>query len=136
MVCSHGVNLKHKRCDLCEEVAAVQGKVATRKAPIERAEDDQFKAAAPPNDLEYAHAEDAIKIDQNDLDTELIRQPGAFAHAAEQYARACSIRDSVKDQLKSVEARIEMRLRHDADTRAEKITDKSAAAQVQIDPER
>jgi hypothetical protein len=78
--------------------------------------------------MEIAELERFIRINRNELDEELIRQPELTYHAAKGYAIAISKKDYAKDQCKQVEAKVDERIR--AASAGEKVTVKEIEARV------
>lgn len=76
--------------------------------------------------------DDCLKIDVNALDEELVTNPSLVSDANDAYAEAVAQRDTEKDHLDTVEARL------DAIVRAElrKSTEGAIKAAIQVHPER
>jgi hypothetical protein len=66
---------------------------------------------------------DELKIDQANLDVELVQHPQLLFEAATGYAMALSNRDSAKDEMKAVEGRVAVRLRGSLSKTTEKAID-------------
>lgn len=65
----------------------------------------------PVNDVELAHYEANLRIDKYQLDDDVSAQPRLAEEVADRYALAKSIRDDVKDRLKTVEAELSLEFR-------------------------
>lgn len=112
----------------------------TRPRPREREQrnENRLPAARFPemNDVEFAACEQSLAIDRNDLDEHLIAQPQLFSDVGDKFARAVSVRDMARDDLRSVESTITLRVKREHDARNEKCTEKIIDAHVQNDVER
>jgi hypothetical protein len=84
----------------------------------------------------YKAMESQLVIDEHDLDHEAMAQPQRFNDAAKESARAESRAEAAKDNLKTVEAELELELRERAETEGKKSTEATIKAQVQIHPRR
>ena len=81
--------------------------------------------------MDIEHLKAAIRIDRNDLDAELVRQPELVWHAANGFVLAVSRRDQSKDALKRVEAEAADRARKESDNA--KPTVKEIEARIERD---
>lgn len=77
---------------------------------------------------------EALTINRDRLDDELIRQPQRFYEAGEAYARAVDSREAAKDKLKLVSADLYLRLRRKLSDK-EKPTEAMVNAHVESDDE-
>ena len=78
-----------------------------------------------------------LRIDKNDLDNELIRQPELFYHASTSYALCVSQRDQAKLDLERAEAEADSKIRRAAvkDDKVKKITEAEIVARRAMAPE-
>lgn len=76
-----------------------------------------------------------LSIDQNQLDHELIANPGLCADVGLAFVRAVSERDAKKDNLKAQLAKLAIHLREEMLTNGEKVTEKAVEAAVGAHPD-
>lgn len=74
-----------------------------------------------------------LAIDKSVLDDEVIRQPVLFYTISEQLTDAAAERDAAKENLASVDAKLDHKWRKDLAKVHTKVTDKMVATQVLID---
>ena len=74
--------------------------------------------------------EKALRIDKMALERDVSRQPELFYGVADEYVRAISVRDAVKDNLAQIEASMDQAIRERSALSGEKITEKVVAAWV------
>lgn len=84
------------------------------------------------NDVEIAGFRTGLKINKLGLDDEVAEQPDSFDKVSERLAMAKSIRDGLKDDLKTVEAELRLQFKSEDDHG----TDKDVDAKVQISTNR
>lgn len=83
--------------------------------------------------LTIQEARESLKIDRDDLDTELTLQPGLFADVSKEWAMSMSRRDKLKDEVATTRARLYIDFRKKkAD---EKPTETLLASYIEIEPE-
>ena len=75
-----------------------------------------------------------LKIDKNDLDTELIRQTDLFNKISLQFVEAASIRDEKKKYLQVVEAELRLKIKKEFDDDGRRVTEKTLDAMIITDP--
>ena len=73
---------------------------------------------------------EALKIDKNSLDEELIKQPEIYHSISDEYALAISNRDAKKEQLETTDAELDAHYR----TVPDKVTETRIKNLVQVDP--
>jgi hypothetical protein len=88
------------------------------------------------NDVELGSFEAGLRLDENDLNIEIVQQPGMFQKVADRYALAKSQRDQAKDDLKTVEAQTSLDIRREKADKGEKTTEAELGQLVQVSPER
>jgi hypothetical protein len=74
-----------------------------------------------------------IKIDRDDLDGELVRQPSLFLEVAQDYAQAVSVRDGLKEALESTRASVDLRIRKQVAEMDRKVTEATIKAEVETE---
>ena len=72
-----------------------------------------------------------LKIDKNDLDNELIKQPTHYYRVAKEFANAVARRDAAKLELSREAARLDREIRQEARDAKEKITETEVLKLVQ-----
>ncbi len=82
-------------------------------------------------DAELDRHRDLLRIDKDNLDEELVRQPTYFADVADRVAWSINVRDGVRELQKEVEARLFTYYKNAED----KVTDKAATLLVEQDPQ-
>lgn len=92
------------------------------------------KKVYPDPRTEFQELRDALQIDKNSLDTDMIQQPVLFMSVCEAHVMAMSERDTAKEKLASVDAQ----LAHDTRTKwtnsGEKFSEVRVGDQVQTEP--
>lgn len=74
--------------------------------------------------------EQALMIDQHDLDTELLSQADLFYRVAQQYTEAAAIKDEMHEAVKTADAKRNLIIREEYDTLGKKITEAQINATV------
>lgn len=77
-----------------------------------------------------AELSENIKIDQDDMDGEIISQPNDFYHASTGYAMAVSLRDKAKNDLEIAEAELYKMFRDEVSARGDRATEKLLEAMI------
>jgi hypothetical protein len=75
-----------------------------------------------------------LKIDRNKLDRELVQQPRLFEQVGESMAEAIGERDTLKEQLATIDANLDIEYRRTFIESKVKFTEPTVAAAVQTDP--
>lgn len=75
----------------------------------------------------------ALKIDRNDLDTIVMRQPQLFFQVAEEHVQAVSTRDAIEQRIKELTAELDAAIRRKADKADEKITEPAVKQKILSD---
>ena len=91
------------------------------------------RQAPPQNPLKLW--EQALLINENDLDMDLVRQPDVFYRVSRAAALLQSRKDAASQNVKEIEAQAEAQIREQAELREEKVTEKSVASQVVLHPD-
>lgn len=76
-----------------------------------------------------------LQIDKHGLDDELVQQPGRVDAAGRDLAEAISMRDTLKLELKQVEAVVDQQVRLVPGPNDKKLPETAIAAQVDVHPE-
>lgn len=76
--------------------------------------------------------EQALLIDENELDQAIKVQSELFYRVAKRLALVISKRDAAKQEVSETEARLSVKIRHDAEVAEEKVTEKSIESQVRL----
>jgi hypothetical protein len=76
----------------------------------------------------------ALKIDENELDEEMLRQPFLFHELARSHVMAISRRDAAKEELATVDAQLAKEFRDKAARADEKMTEAKLTDMVLLDP--
>jgi len=84
--------------------------------------------------MDSTEFEAALTIDKHDLDTELVSQADLFYRVAQQYAEAASRKDQAYENLKRVDADLNLQLREEFEVAKKKTTEASLSAHALIDP--
>jgi hypothetical protein len=74
-----------------------------------------------------------LEVDKGALDDEIVRQPSLFFEVSEAYAEAAATRDGFKDQLATVDAELDAKIR--AELGDAKVTESMVKGKVQTAPE-
>lgn len=74
-----------------------------------------------------------LKIDKDALDDELVKQPGMFLRVAEEYARAVSARDGLKEAVDVVRAKSELDVRRRLEEDGAKVTESIVKATLELE---
>lgn len=80
----------------------------------------------------YAEFRERLKIERDDLDTEVAQQPFLFMQIGEEYTMLVSQRDKMKEEVDNLYAFILMQVR--SKKAEEKMTNADADARVSVDP--
>lgn len=80
---------------------------------------------------DFDELREGLAIDKDALDEGLIQQPQQYLDVSEAYALAVSRRDQAKDNLETLEARLNLDYRSDAESSGEKYTEPMLKAKVQ-----
>jgi hypothetical protein len=88
----------------------------------------QANADEPP----FQELEAGLIIDEHALDEALLTQADSFYRVAQRLATLISERDGAKQHLEEVEARVDAKVRHDAEVAGEKITEREVASQKSL----
>ena len=83
--------------------------------------------------MKIAEFREYLKIDKGTLDDEIVRQPSLFFEVSEAYAEAAATRDGFKDQLATVDAELDAKIR--AELGDAKVTESMVKGKVQTAPE-
>lgn len=84
----------------------------------------------------YEELKQALTIDKNSLDRELIHQAALFNAVGEEWVQAVDKRDALKEFLGLIEAEIENEVRQEASDNKEKITNDEVKSRVRVHPDR
>jgi len=84
----------------------------------------------------FDRLEENIKIEEADIQSELISHPHDYYHTTQGHADAVSLRDLAKHDLDVYEARLNINLRKVMNERQEKFTEAVISNMVMIDEER
>lgn len=74
-----------------------------------------------------------LQIDRNALDTAVMRQPVLLDAVSEAYVEAAAERDALKEELATIDARLDLNIRAGS-TSANKVTEPFIKAKIQVDP--
>lgn len=74
-----------------------------------------------------------VRINRDDLDTELAQQPECFANVSRQWTLAISRRDAASQKVKRIRAKLYLKLRDDL--KDEKPSETTLSSHIEIDPE-
>ncbi len=77
-----------------------------------------------------------LKINQNDLDTEISQQPVIYDQVSQASAITRSLLDQVKSNIDNIEADVSLEIRVTADREEEKLTEGAIKALIHTDKER
>lgn len=77
-----------------------------------------------------------LKIDQNNLDTEISQQPVLYDQVSESAAMSRSRLDHAKDSIETIEAEISVQIRSDAEKEDEKLTESGIKVMIIGDKDR
>lgn len=75
-----------------------------------------------------------LRIDRSSLDAEIIKQPELIYHAGMLVARTISLRDAVRDSIKTTEAELRIALRKKAEKRSARFSETKLAEEVDGHP--
>jgi hypothetical protein len=87
-----------------------------------------------PEDI-FAQLKAGLKIDTNNLDLELIKQPNQYFYAASQHALAISRRDKLDHEMDVLKSVLDREIRLEAIKTGEKITEVQIKAAIERDKE-
>lgn len=73
---------------------------------------------------------DFLRIDRNNLDQEIIEQPELFYRVSEAYVNAVSLRDKYSEELKQIDAEVDLTLRQHFESSGKKVTEKVIDSEV------
>jgi hypothetical protein len=88
-----------------------------------------------PMEERFAHLEERIVIEENDVEAELIGHPHDYFHASQGHADAVSLRDLAKHDLDVYEAQLNLNLRKVLNERQEKYTEAMINSMIICDQE-
>ena len=74
-----------------------------------------------------------LEIDKSNLDEEIVHQPSLFSEVAEAHANAISVRDSLKEELATLDASLANELRKKIEKGGERATDARVQSATQQD---
>lgn len=83
---------------------------------------------------QIAELEQGLRIDKNGLDDALEQQPDLYYRVAKLVSLEMSRRDALKQELEEVEAEVDERVRIEAESAKEKLTETEAKMRVRLDP--
>lgn len=72
-----------------------------------------------------------LEIDKHSLDDEIVKQPSLFFRASEAYVEAVAERDACKEELATIDAELDGKVRHDLDVAGDKITEAIVKNEIQ-----
>lgn len=64
-----------------------------------------------------------LEIDKHALDDEIVKQPSLFFRASEAYVEAAAERDACKEELATIDAELDGKIRHDLEVAGDKYTE-------------
>ena len=79
--------------------------------------------------------ETGLRIDEHNLETHWVEQPDLFYRVSKNLALVISLRDQAKQDLSETEARVDIKVRRDAEVADEKITEKGIESQRKLHPD-
>lgn len=77
--------------------------------------------------------EAGLLIDEEALEEALFQQPDLFYRVSKQLAMTISLRDGLKQDKEDTEARVDAKLRHEAEVNDEKITEREIDSKKRLD---
>lgn len=86
------------------------------------------------NDQEFSELECLLKINQHDLDGALLEQPEAFYRISQAYVQAVSMRDKLYEDVKVVDASLDLAIREEFEQEGKKATEKIIESKVKSHP--
>jgi len=75
-----------------------------------------------------------LEIDKFSLDDEVVRQPSLFFKVSEAFVEAASERDACKEELATVDAGLDGKIRKDLDVAGDRITEAAVKNEIQAHP--
>lgn len=87
------------------------------------------------DDETYTELKDGLKIDRDNLDTELIQQANSFFHASEGAAFAESIKDKKKLDIDKVFAELDRDIRDSMISDGERVTEDKVKQEINREPD-
>jgi hypothetical protein len=86
------------------------------------------------NERTLQEMQDELKIDKNDLDSELVNQPNLYFKVGKFYAEAMSVRDAAKLNRDKEQAELDRLVRQEAYDANEKITETQVLNRIKENP--
>jgi uncharacterized protein (DUF1778 family) len=102
--------------------------MAKQRVKTERAEKEEKELLSRGGWME--NMAEGIKIDKNDLDTEVVQLPDLFYQISERLALTVSQRDAAKEEVKIVESEVDEVIRAEAAEAERKVTEGSIKAAI------
>ena len=85
--------------------------------------------------IDFEEFKNSLKINKNDLDSEIVRQPELYFKVAEAYAIAVSVRDASKEAVKQLEAEKGLEIREALDNSGVRATESLVTSHLNCDEE-
>lgn len=79
---------------------------------------------------EFKRLEELLKIDKNGLDEAIIEQPEAFYEISQAYVFSVSLRDKAAEELKQIDAQVDLEIREEFEKLGKKVTEKIVDSEV------